>query len=62
MPHVSNVQRGVPLNLEGLYSDIRDLKSGVRRDLKRIELRRVESLRYSLERTAQGSADCHFFS
>ena len=57
----SNVQRGVPLNLEGLYRDIRDLKSRILCDLNRIKLRGVESLRYSFERTGQGSADRHFF-
>ena len=57
----SNVQRGLGLNLEGLYCDMRDLKSRVLCDLKRIELRGVESLRYSLERTGQGAADRRFF-
>ncbi len=47
----SNVQRGVPLNLEGLYSYIRDLKSRILFDLNRVKLRGVESLRYSFERT-----------
>ena len=57
----SDVQRGLLLNLEGLYCDMRDLKSQVLRDLKRIELRGVELLRYSFERTGQGSADRRFF-
>lgn len=57
----NNIQRGVPLNQERLYSDIRDLKSRVLRDLKRIKLRCVESLGYSLERTQQGLADRRFF-
>ncbi len=61
MPPDSDAQRGVLLNLEGLYSDIRDLKSRVLRDLKRIKLRGVESLRYSFERTGQGSADRRIF-
>ena len=56
-----NVQRGVSLNLEGLYRDIRDLKSRVLCDPNRIKLRGVESLRYSFERTGQGSADRRFF-
>ncbi len=59
--HDSNVQRCVPLNLEGLYSDIRDLKSRVLCDLKRIKLRGIESLCYSLERKGQGAADRRFF-
>ena len=57
----SNFQRGVSLNLEGLYRDIRDLKSRILCDLNRIKLRGVESLRYSFERTGQGSADRRFF-
>ena len=56
-----NFQRGVSLNLDGLYRDIRDLKSRVLCDLNRIKLRCVESLRYSFERTGQGSADRRFF-
>ena len=57
----SNVQRGLPLNLESLYCDIRDLKSRVLCDPKRIKLRGIESLRYSFERPGQGSADRRFF-
>lgn len=56
----SNVQRGVLLNLDGLYSDVRDLKSRVLCDLNRVELRGVESLRYSFESADQGSADRRF--
>ena len=56
-----NVQRGVSLNLEGLYGDIRDVESRVLCDLNRIKLRGVESLRYSFERMGQGSAGRRFF-
>jgi len=51
----------VPLNLERLYSDIRDLKSRVLCDLKKIKLCGIELLRYSFERARQGSADRSFF-
>ena len=61
MPYGNNVQRRVSLNLEGLYSHIRNLKSRVLCDLNRIKLRGVESLRYSFERTRQGSAGRRFF-
>jgi hypothetical protein len=54
-------QRGVPLNLKGLQCDIHDVKSRVLRDLKRIKLRGVESLRYSFERTGNGATDRRFF-
>src|SRR6185437_7879936 len=53
-------QRGVLLNLDGLYRDPCDLKSRVLCDLDRVKLRCVESLRYSFERLGQGSADGRF--
>lgn len=57
----SNVQGGAALNLERLYCDNRDLKTRILFDLYKIKLRGVETLRYSFERTGQGSADCRFF-
>lgn len=54
------VQRGVLLNLDGLYSDVRDLKSRVLCDLDKVEYRSVESLRYSFESAEQGSANRRF--